>query len=359
MKWLRRLGLIIFFFPFFMMIMMIMMVGFGSASQKSNDRIDQAASLSLMVESYRPYVEERAAYYGMSEYVDLILAVMQVESGGNGSDPMQASESGWNERYPQMPNAILDPLYSIDVGIQALQENLNVAEVSSPGDIAHIKVALAGYNFGSDFIPWLKDHHDGIWSLDAAIAFSAMKASEQGWQKYGDPPYANKVMRYYTQYTFSAQEGEFIWPITDARMTQDFSANDGGHHFGIDISAWYGAPAYAPHDGKIVAVSNTCPVNGGYLGNLCPRNTFAMGGGNFAQMEVEYEGRTLYIIMMHMKDIYVYEGQKVEKGQVIGTQGNSGNSSGAHMHVEIHENTNRGIGSYEGIIDPKAVLGGL
>ena len=63
--------------------------------------------------------------------------------------------------------------------------------------------------------------------------------------------------------------------------------------------------------------------------------------------------------MLHMKDIYVSEGQTVKKGQAIGTQGNSGNSSGSHMHVEIHENTNRGINTFNGLIDPKLILGGL
>ena len=84
-----------------------------------------------------------------------------------------------------------------------------------------------------------------------------------------------------------------------------------------------------------------------------------MGGGNFIQLEVEYQALTMYIILLHIKDIYVSEGLMVKKGQALGTQGNSGNSSGSHMHVEIHENTNRGIGSYDGVIDPKLILGGI
>lgn len=358
MKLLRRALILIILLPFLgSMILFIML--FSMSANNSNDTIDKAASLSPLVMSYRPYVEKVAKENGIEDYVDLILAVMQIESEGNGMDPMQASESSFNERYPRQPNAIMDPFYSIDVGVKELASNLKTAEVSSATDIQNIKVAVAGYNFGSGFIPWLKENHDGIWTLDAAIEFSAMKSAEQNWVKYGDPPYADKVMRYYTQYTFIVKDGEFLWPIPEARLTQDFGANAGGYHFGMDISAWYGAPAYAPHDAKVVAVSETCPVNGGYLGNMCPLNTFAMGGGNFIQLEVEYQDRTMYIILLHMKDIYVSEGQMVKKGQALGTQGNSGNSSGSHMHVEIHENTNRGIGSYDGVIDPKLILGGI
>ena len=57
----------------------------------------------------------------MSDYVDLILAVMMQESSGQGTDPMQSSEGAYNTRYPQQPNGITDPSYSISCGIQELK----------------------------------------------------------------------------------------------------------------------------------------------------------------------------------------------------------------------------------------------
>ena len=77
-----------------------------------------AINLSDEVLAYRPLVSEIAARYGMSDYVELILAVMMQESGGRGSDPMQASESGYNTRFPRGPGTITDPEYSIECGIQ-------------------------------------------------------------------------------------------------------------------------------------------------------------------------------------------------------------------------------------------------
>lgn len=41
---------------------------------------------------------------------------MMQESGGKGCDPMQTSESGYNTKYPRIPNDITEPEYSIDVG---------------------------------------------------------------------------------------------------------------------------------------------------------------------------------------------------------------------------------------------------
>ena len=64
----------------------------GNETQKNN--------LSSSIEYYRPYVSKIAKLEGMEDYVDLILAVMQVESGGTGSDPMQASEGPFNKKYP-------------------------------------------------------------------------------------------------------------------------------------------------------------------------------------------------------------------------------------------------------------------
>ena len=69
---------------------------FGTASSG----IVAAINLSDEVLSYRPAVERAAAKYGMSDYVDLILAVMMQESGGRGLDVMQAAEGGFNTRYP-------------------------------------------------------------------------------------------------------------------------------------------------------------------------------------------------------------------------------------------------------------------
>ena len=87
-------------------------------------------------------IRQYAAQHGIPEYVELIKAVMMQESGGRGNDPMQASECGYNTRYPNSPNGITDPEYSIDVGIQNLAACLSAAEVENPIDMEHIKLAL-------------------------------------------------------------------------------------------------------------------------------------------------------------------------------------------------------------------------
>ena len=147
------------------------------------------------VEAYRATVTQLAAQYGMSDYVNLILAVMQQESGGRGSDPMQAAEGPFNTRYPHEPNGITDPAYSVQCGIQELHQSLQFAGCTGPNNTADIALALQGYNFGSGFISWAKSR--GGYTLANAQAFSQMEASTLGWSGYGDPYYVPHVLRYY------------------------------------------------------------------------------------------------------------------------------------------------------------------
>ena len=67
---------------------------------------------------------------------------MMQESGGRGNDPMQASECPYNTEYANTPGGITDPEYSINVGIQYLASCLAEAEVESPIDMEHIKLAI-------------------------------------------------------------------------------------------------------------------------------------------------------------------------------------------------------------------------
>ena len=179
-----------------MIILIVVMLGvalslFGSGSGNSS-----YTPVSAEVEAYTPIIRIYAQQYGVGEYVELIKAIMMQESGGRGLDPMQASESGYNTRYPHSPNAITDPEYSIDVGVQTIADSLQQADVESPIDMDNIKLALQGYNYGNGFISWARANY-GRYSTIAAIEFSDMMAVRMGWSGYGDKQYPAHVLRYY------------------------------------------------------------------------------------------------------------------------------------------------------------------
>ena len=85
-------------------------------------------------------------------------------------------------------------------------------------------------------------------------------------------------------------------------------------HEGMDIAAFPGTPVYAPADGVVVFAG------------------YRQGYGKVIVIDHGYELSTLY---GHLSDIMVSRWQKVERKQVIGAVGNTGNSSGAHLHYEV------------------------
>lgn len=155
-----------------------------------------ALPVSAEVEAYEPLIRQYATQYGVSEYVELIKAVMMQESGGSGLDPMQSSEGSFNTRYPREPNGITDPEYSISCGVQELKFCLQAADVESPVDMENIKLCLQGYNFGNGYISWAKQNYGGYTPMNAA-EFSDMMALRLGWECYGDKQYVSHVLRYY------------------------------------------------------------------------------------------------------------------------------------------------------------------
>ena len=156
----------------------------------------EKAPVSDEVKAYAGLIQLYAAEHGIPEYTELIMAVMMQESGGQGNDPMQASECAFNTKYPNTPGSISDPEYSIDVGIQNLAACLSQAGAGGPEDIDRVSLALQGYNFGSGYISWALANY-GCYSELNALEFSSMMAQRLGWSSYGDPYYVQHVMRYY------------------------------------------------------------------------------------------------------------------------------------------------------------------
>ena len=99
-------------------------------------------------------------------------------------------------------------------------------------------------------------------------------------------------------------------------------------HYGIDFHAPEGTPVKSMMDGVVTLVENDMYFTGGTI-------IFDHGHGV----------STLY---MHMKDINVQKGQKVKKGEVVGTLGQSGRATGPHLDIRLNW--------FEVKLDPATVL---
>lgn len=89
-------------------------------------------------------------------------------------------------------------------------------------------------------------------------------------------------------------------------------------HAGLDFAAPQGTPVYATGNGTIRFAGNA--------GN---------GYGNHIIIKHGYSYETLY---GHLYRIKARAGKKVKRGEVIGWVGNSGKSTGPHLHYEVHKN---------------------
>lgn len=108
-----------------------------------------------------------------------------------------------------------------------------------------------------------------------------------------------------------------------SRVSQGFGKNPEMYkqfgmkgHNGIDRAVPVGTPVYAPMDG-IAKVTNS--KDEGYGLHVKLRNAF----------------KSLEVTEAHLSEVVVTNGQKVMTGDIIGYSGNSGYSTGAHLHESV------------------------
>lgn len=285
-------------------------------------------SISDGARAYQNAVNQYCAQYGIPDYTSLVLAVIQQESGGSGTDPMQCSESPYNTKYPHSPNSITDPNYSIDTGTKYLASCIKAAKAKSSQDIPGISLALQGYNFGSGYIKWAQAK--GGYTQQNAQEFSQLQASKLGWDSYGDVNYVSHVLRYYSA-TGSTETGVFSYPIQVGKYTIsspfgfriDPTTGKPKNHNGVDFAAAGGTPIYASESGTVTFAD--FGISGG-------------GYGGYGNVVVISHASSLVSLYGHCSRLLVSTGQTVKKGQVVALVGSTGDSTGNHCHFEIRKN---------------------
>jgi murein DD-endopeptidase MepM/ murein hydrolase activator NlpD len=124
------------------------------------------------------------------------------------------------------------------------------------------------------------------------------------------------------------------WPVS-GRVTSAFGlrASPRGrgsrHHPGMDIAAPRGARVEASAAGRV---------------------TFAGASSGYGRMVVVDHGGDLKTVYAHLSTIFANEGQIVRKGDLLGTVGMTGNTTGPHLHYEVR---------FRGeAVDPMCYVGG-
>ncbi|MFN3145899.1 MAG: DUF5930 domain-containing protein [Paracoccaceae bacterium] len=116
-------------------------------------------------------------------------------------------------------------------------------------------------------------------------------------------------------YRLAAEKAPFSLPLRTAfRYTSGFGPRWGRMHNGTDFAGAHGSPILATADGVVIHAD------------------WLSGYGRLVKIQHEFGIETRYA---HLSKIYVSEGQRVSRGDRIGDMGNSGNSTGTHLHYEV------------------------
>jgi murein DD-endopeptidase MepM/ murein hydrolase activator NlpD len=142
--------------------------------------------------------------------------------------------------------------------------------------------------------------------------------STRGEEPSPDAVRANRILNQLDRlnlYRIAAEKAPFVLPVKNAfRYTSGFGRRWGRMHSGTDMAGDYGSPIYATADGVVT-----------YAG-------WQSGYGRLVKIQHAFGIETRYA---HQSKIRVKKGQRVSRGDRIGDMGNSGRSTGTHLHYEI------------------------
>ena len=174
------------------------------------------------------------------------------------------------------------------------QENVSVTDDAS--DDTHKKQeVLTPSILKHEILPFYDYVSERQRQLDGYPSILPVKLQQENGEKYG--------------YWYSSGFGWRTHPLTKKRE----------FHQGLDIKTRSGVPVIAAADGRVVKIERS-----GYLGKT---------------IEIDHEGDEFKTLYAHLKDYAdgLRVGQKVTRDQIIGYVGNTGRSTGAHLHYGVYD----------------------
>jgi murein DD-endopeptidase MepM/ murein hydrolase activator NlpD len=118
------------------------------------------------------------------------------------------------------------------------------------------------------------------------------------------------------------------WPVEAGVVSSEYGPRWGKIHKGMDIAADVGEPVYAIAAGEVI-----------YAGD---------GLRGYGNVVIVRHDRQMSSIYAHNSELKVHQGEQVTQGTLLALLGNTGHSTGPHVHFEIREG--------DTAIDPRSVL---
>jgi murein DD-endopeptidase MepM/ murein hydrolase activator NlpD len=200
---------------------------------------------------------------------------------------------------PQRVWAVVGVPVTAEPGTHAIDLTMADAMGASVSTMVPLPVAEASFGSEQIYIP-----PDRVNLLDPAVTAQEMQRLEQVFGSVTPQP---------------LWQGTFIWPHTGEitsrfGLARIYNNAQGSYHSGMDISGNIGAPVVAANGGRVV-LATALQVRGTAV--------------------ILDHGLGVFSAYYHLSDIVVSEGQQVAGGELIGHLGNTGLSTGAHLHWEM------------------------
>lgn len=283
---------------------------FASSARAQYLNVDPARANAVLaaIDGYTPLINESA--------VDLrVASSTDTESGFIGADQLEHRfvteatklEISYEVEQGDTIMGIADK-FGLHVATIAERNELGVDEIESlrPGQTLIIPPADT-----SDSIAWLEELNE---KKEAERQKALTEAAKQRAKLAKQNP--KSTTRATASGSFERAAGmSFIVPLAHNGISRGVSS----YHYGIDYRANTGTPVKAAQDGRIAETT------GGWAGGFGNSVLVDHGGG----LNTRYA---------HLSRIAVSPGQVVTQGQVIGYSGNTGYSTGPHLHFETRQN---------------------
>ena len=195
----------VFVMMFSLLLLVVIVFSDEEDGGSGGNLIYGGVSVSQEVLAHKPMLEKYAREYGIEEYLNVLLAIIQVESGGTLEDVMQSSES------MGLPPNSLGTEQSIAQGCKYFSELIDKADRLG----CDLDSVIQAYNYGGGFLDYVASH-GGKYSFELAQAFAEEKsggvrvtykneisvAENGGWRyDYGNMFYVRLV----SEYLYAAQ----------------------------------------------------------------------------------------------------------------------------------------------------------
>ena len=276
----------------------------GTARSERNEAL---ASLEAMLAEAKEigYALTDDAPTGADVSVDFLTAALEVTAAERDAQAALAVEAEQfaenlifeqrlrDERNDQIFRQLED---AVTVSLEPLDKMFEAAGMST-GDI--LDTVREGYSGqGGPLMPLVLSTKDSLEDADTMRANEILDALDR-----------------MNLYRIAAEKLPFGMPVKSSfRYTSGFGMRWGRLHAGTDMAAPAGTAIYAPADGVVTEAG------------------WVSGYGRLIKIQHEFGIETRY---GHLSAMKVSKGQRVSRGERIGDMGNSGRSTGPHLHYEI------------------------